>query len=157
MNRKYKRFASNRELEALITQYFAYIKGEYHTETKTIKSGKSAHKQVEEIVWDRPPEPPTFYGLALFLGFSGLDEFESCKAKGKYAFNLRRGHSLVQFEYEKKLHTHYSGGAVFALKCSGWYDCLSEKSTTNEKGELLNVNVIHSGPQPVASEKEVIL
>ena len=157
MSRKHKRFASNKELDALITQYFEYIKGESHIETKTVKALKSSSQQVEELIWDRHPEPPTFYGLALFLGFSGLDEFESCKAKGKYAFNLRRGHSLVQFEYEKRLHTHYSGGAVFALKSSGWYDCRTNKGSGDDLAEPLQVNIIHSGPGLAYSEKEVII
>ena len=149
--RKYK-FASADELNSLITQYFEHIKGLYHDEDKPGKTASS--KTAKQKICDREPEPATFAGLALFLGFNSRQALENYEAKGKFAALLKVARLRIEASYEKKLHNQSSSGAIFALKSMGWH----ERTDANEPGNTtLKIEIIQTGPQLAASEKEVVL
>ena len=152
MTKKKYKFTTANELDALIAQYFEHIKGVSHQEERPGKTVRS--KPVSVTVWDREPEPATVAGLALYLGFSSRQALEICEAKGKYASVLKRARLRIEELYEKKLHTQYTSGAIFALKSMGW----NERTDTIELGNIkLKIEIIQSGPKLAASEKEVVL
>jgi hypothetical protein len=152
MNKKKYKFTTADELDVLIAQYFEHIKGVSHQEERPGKTVKS--KPVKVTVWDREPEPATVAGLALYLGFSSRQALELCEVKGKYASVLKRARLRIEELYEKKLHTQYTSGAIFALKSMGW----NERTDTIELGNIkLKIEIVQSGPQLAASEKEVVL
>ncbi|HVV55694.1 MAG TPA: terminase small subunit [Mucilaginibacter sp.] len=128
-----KRFNSAKQLDSLIQQYFESSEEENQTGS----------------------EPPTLAGLALFLGFESRQDIEVYENKPRYAALLKRARLRVEAAYEKKLHTHSSGGAVFALKSMGWNERTDDK--TPATGNPLQVEIIHSGPKLASSEKEVEL
>lgn len=146
-------FSSARQLQKLIDNYFARAAGEWHMENVPLK-GKATDDTSLQKIWDREPEPPTLSGLALYLGFESLDNFEDYERKGAYANALKRGRLQVEAEYEKKLHGQ-SAGIIFALKKLGWTD----KGDNNQPSAQahLEIKLIEGGPQPAASEKEVQL
>ena len=142
------------ELAARIKAYFSHIEGEFHLEMKPGKNpedGTSAKK-----VWDREPEPATITGLALFIGFNSRDEFNDYEENGEFAVILKRGHLCIEAIYEKKLHQQSPTGAIFALKSMGWNE-KAENLKPTDMVRFIKVKIIESGPQPVSSEKEVVL
>lgn len=145
------KFASAGELDKLITQYFTWIEGEYHTEEIETKGIKS-----EQKVCDREPEPATITGLAFHLGFSSRKALEQYEAKGKYAEQVQRARLRIMADYEKKLHVTSSSGAIFALKSMGWNDHADNK-LSDESNSRLKVEIINSGPPLATAENEVIL
>jgi hypothetical protein len=149
---KYK-FTLAPELEGLIAGYFKYIEGEYHEEEKPGKTARS--KPIKQKVYDREPEPPTFAGLALFLGFSTRQQLETYEAKGRHSALLKTARLRIEAAYEKKLHSQSaSSGAIFALKSMGW----NERTDTDEPGNItLKIEIIQTGPQLASAENEVIL
>ena len=154
---KKRLFTSNQTLDALITQYFEYIKGEYQIVQKEVKTTGVKAKKTAEKVWLREPEPPTFTGLALYLGFTSRQEFEAFETKGRYAPLLKRAKLHIESVYEKKLHFHSSSGAVFALRNLGWSERAGDKVPVPEMENMLKVEIIPSAITPVSSEKEVMM
>ena len=152
MKKSKPKFASAERLGNLIMQYFEWIEGEYHIEQKEIKGVLT-----DEKVWDRESEPPTIAGLAFHLGFSSLKQMEQYEAAGKYAGLIQRGRLRIIAEYEKKLHTGPSSGAIFALKgLMGW-----NNQDENKPSEATNINlkteIITTGPPLASSERDVVL
>lgn len=155
---KKRLFTSAKALDALIAQYFAYIEGEYKVVQQEVKTTGGKIKKTEEKVWLREPEPPILTGLALYLGFNSRQEFEACEAIGRYAAPLKQAKLRIESIYEKKLHSHSSGGAVFALKSiMGWNERTGDKAPTAENDNTLKVEITHSGIEPASSEKEVVM
>jgi len=146
-------FSSARQLQKLIGNYFAHTAGEWHMASVPLK-GKAADDTSLQKIWDREPEPPTLSGLALYLGFESLDNFEAYEREGEYAAILKRGRLQVEAEYEKKLHGQ-SAGIIFALKKLGWTD-KGDNSQPSAQTHL-EIKLIESGPQPVGTEKDVQL
>jgi hypothetical protein len=139
-----------------INAYFDYTSGEFHIEEKPAKKPKDGPGP-EQKIWDREPEPATFTGLALFLGFNSLQEFEDYEKNGEYAFAVKRGHLRVESVYEKKLHQQSPTGAIFALKKMGWNDRAEAGNENIPVFKTLKIEIMETGPQPVNSEKEVML
>ena len=150
MNRKYPKFTAD-ELSNLIDEYFEYIKGAYNLKRV---AAKEAGKYTYTKVYHRDREPATFSGLALFLGFNSLRNFDDYEPKGQLSQILKQGRLRIEAEYEKRLHEHYTSGPIFALKSRGWND---GKTTEQPSSHSLNIKIIESGPQPANSEKEVII
>ena len=144
-------FTSARQLAGMIDAYFKQIEGEFHTEEKPIKNNKTEIKKN----YDRDPEPATFTGLAFHLGFASWQEFQVYD--GKFAAHIKRARLRVEAEYEKKLHQQPPSAAMFVLKSLGWGERSELTATKDVSSKSLTVKVIESGPQPVNSEKEVIL
>ncbi len=150
-------FATANQLEALIDKYFAYIEGESLIQRKKTKGADGKVKTTSQKTWLREPEPPTIAGLSLYLGFNSKQAFEDYELNGKFADQLKRAGLRIEALYEKKLHTQYTSGAIFALKSLGW----NERADTKQAGEPVNIvfklDINHTGLQLASSEKEVVL
>ena len=137
-----------------IGRYFGYIRGKLHPQDDAVKQG---NVKPGAIIWDREPEPPTITGLALFLGFNSLKDFEVFERKKQYAAILKRGRLLIEAAYEKKLHQQPASGAIFALKSMGWNEQPEVRTPGKRESKSLKVEIVEIGPSLAANEKEVIL
>ncbi len=100
--------------------------------------------------------PPTIIGLALHLGFNSKDDFDQYETRGRYKKLIERARFRVMAYYESRLHCPSPAGAMFVLKSMGWHDTPKvHEATPDEKS--IKVQLIETGPQPAASEKEVML
>ena len=149
-------YSSAAALSGRIDAYFNYIGGEYHLDGKAGKEANGEHSAAKKV-WDREPEPGTFTGLALFLGFNSRQEFEYYESHGLYAAALQRGRLHVEAGYEKKLHHQSPAGAIFALKSMGWNEKTEAKDDSHGVPNTLEVVVVESGPNPAETESQVIL
>lgn len=140
----------------LIERYFTHIQGKYHIEQKTIKTGKDHAENIEQKVWDRPPEPATISGLALALGFNSRQQFENYLNNGPLADVVKRALLRVEAGYEANLHQNTTG-AMFALKSMGWNEKPEPSSAGADTDNILKVEIKHSGPIPAGNEKDVDL
>jgi hypothetical protein len=146
-------FHSRSDLEDCINNYFKYIEGEFELSIPAPKSANETGRTANKI-WLREPEPPTISGLCYYLGFESRQAFDQYETTGKYGSELKRGRLRIETEYEKKLHQSSSTGAMFALKAMGW----NEKAETMPTlSGTITVQIIDSGVQPAASEREVEL
>ena len=150
MRRIYPKFTPD-ELSNLINQYFVHIKGIYR---KKRRSSKGSSKYTYEKVYDPLPQPATFTGLALYLGFASLQDFDDYQPKGKLLQVVKQGRLRVEAEYEKRLHEHYTSGPIFALKSRGWN---GDKVPEQQNSGSMNININQSGPKLASAEKEVII
>ncbi len=82
------------------------------------------------------------------------DEFDEYESRGKFSTLIKRARLRIEAAYEKKLDT--SAGAIFVLKNMGRNE-KAENSRPVDRVRSIKVKIIESGPQPVASEKEVLL
>jgi len=153
MNQSY--LASEASLTSRINDYFIFIEGEYHLENKSGKESKDQPTPTQKI-WDREPQPATFTDLALYLGFTSLQAFDTYTASGKYSETLKWGRLRIEASYERKLHAQSATGAIFALKNMGWNERTESKPQT-EAPKTVTVTVLETGPRPAGSEKEVVL
>jgi hypothetical protein len=149
-------FFSADELARRVDAYFSYTEGEYHLENKAGKESKDEEVATKKV-WDRDPEPATYTGLALFLGFKSRQEFDNYEEHGAFASILNRGRLRVEAGYEKKLHHQSPAGAIFALKSMGWNEKPENKTTGSEVVRTLKIEIIETGPKPAENEKEVVL
>lgn len=154
MNNPY--LMSESSLTSRINDYFTLIEGEYHLENKRGNESKEQPAPAKKI-WDRDPEPATFAGFAVHLGFSSMEAFNAYIEAGKYNEALKFGHLRIEASYERKLHAQSAAGAVFALKNRGWNERGEVKQQTAEFPKTLPVEVLFTGPIPAQSEKEVVL
>jgi len=146
-----KSFTKAAQLDELIAQYFNQADQHTHEQTNTKKASPAAAKK------DKPqPWMPTLTGLAFHLGFNGRQEFEEYESNGRFASRLKRARLQIETYYERKLHTQYTSGAIFALKNLGWADRPEVKSIESDH-IAPKIEVIISGPQLASSENEVIL
>lgn len=154
MNNPY--LMSESSLTDRINDYFTFIEGEYHLENKPGNQSKEQPAPTKKI-WDREPEPATFAGLAVHLGFSSLQEFDAYIETGKYNEALKFAHLRIEASYERKLHAQSATGAIFALKNRGWNERSETKQQPAEFPKSLPVELLFTGPMPAQSEKEVVL
>jgi len=87
-------------------------------------------------------EPPTITGLCLFLGFESRQSFYDYAQKDGFSYTIARLRTMIECEYEKKLHSQSCTGAIFALKNMGWIDSQALDHTSGGKemkGFTLNV------------------
>jgi len=148
-------FTDQHDLFLRIDAYFNFIEGEYHLESKPGKDTKDQAAPIQKI-WDRDPEPATFTGLALFLGFNSIRAFDKYMANGDFAEVLKWAHLRIEASYEKKLHAQSATGAIFALKNMGWNE-RSEGKPAEDFPKTIKVEIFESGPMPAETEKEVML
>lgn len=147
---------SEEALSNRINDYFTFIEGEYHLENKQGSESKDPPAPAKKI-WDRDPEPATFAGLAVYLGFASLQAFDAYLETGKYNEALKSGHLRIEASYERKLHAQSATGAIFALKNRGWNERSDAKQQTEQFPTTLPVEILHTGLIPAQSEKDVIL
>jgi DNA-packaging protein gp3 len=154
---KKRLFASAKALDALIAQYFELTDSEDQPENCAKKTSARKTKSTDEKVRLHEPGFPTFNGLAHYLGFASLGEFEEYEARSRFGTPLKRARLRIAAIYEKKLHTHSYGGAAYALKISGWNDRSEDKVSTAENDNTMKVEIVQSGIKPASSEKEVVM
>ena len=152
----YPYLMSESSLTNRINDYFTFIEGEYHLEDKTGAGGASQPSPAKKI-WDREPQPATFAGLALHLGFNSLQAFDAYIENGKYNEALKFGRLQVEASYERKLHAQSATGAIFALKNMGWNERSEAKPQTADSPKTVPVEVFVTDGWPAQSEKDVIL
>jgi len=102
-------------------------------------------------------EPATISGLALFLGFNSLDDFEEYEQTGQFAASLQRARLRMEAIYERKLLQQSPTGAIFALKSFGWDERSGNKNEKTNTVKTLTIEIIETGFQPAGDEKEVAL
>jgi hypothetical protein len=130
-------FASAEELQARVDDYFVWVLGESHEETR-VKTDKEGNEEEYTIsIWDRVPEPITITGLALHLGFADRQSLNDYEAKVEFSFIIKKARLRVENAYEKALYMKSPTGAIFALKNMGWKDKQEHDHTTG--GESFNL------------------
>ncbi|MBD1365180.1 hypothetical protein IDJ77_15295 [Mucilaginibacter sp. ZT4R22] len=145
------------DLTDRIEGYFRHIQGEYHLEAATpAKIKKTETSITSQVVWDRQPEPALLTGMALFIGFTSMDDFVAYEQKGKHRKILRKARLRIEAEYEKKLHHAAPTGAMFALRCMGWADTANAQQAAPPPKKL-RIEVLNAGPQVSGNEKDVII
>ncbi|MGZ4000323.1 MAG: hypothetical protein ACXVIY_06835 [Mucilaginibacter sp.] len=146
-------FSSLDEINNLIAEYFIHIQGRTRTLRRKVKDANGVVTRRSVKITEREPEPPTATGLAYFLGFNSMQQFEDYETNGEFADQLKRGTLRIIAEYEKKLHLPSSAGAIFMLRSLGW----NNRATEKETGNLLPVEMVETGHKPASTEKEVVL
>src|SRR5258706_15317346 len=154
MTRKKHPFTKAKQLEELLALYFKDTEDEHSAEQNDSKSepATDAKKQKKE----KGPEPFTIAGLSLHLGFDSKQAFEEYEINGQFASRLKRARLRIEALYEKKLHTQYTSGAIFALKSLGWNE-RPDKPADEAVNTVLKVEIIEAGPRLASSEQEVVL
>ena len=66
--------------------------------------------------------PVTWTGLALGMGFAGRECLDMYKKYRGFKRSVQRAHTIVEYNYELRLHGNTPTGAIFALKNMGWRD-----------------------------------
>jgi hypothetical protein len=149
-------FKSAEELADKIYDYFINITGDAEIENLPEKRNKNEDLKTSTL-FRKEKAPPTFAGLAFFLGFASLEDFDRYLQKGRFARIAKRGCLYVEVAYEIKLHQASSTGATFALKNRGWSDKPDDKKVVANTLKNLKVEVIVTGPAPASTEKEVVV
>lgn len=126
-----------------ITEFFDYVKGESHTEDRTItRKDKETKEEIQETiqieVWDRLPEQPNITNLALFLGFESRQSFYDYANNEEFSYTIKRARLVIENHYEDHLLTASATGAIFALKNFGWED-KSKVEQTGKDGAPIQV------------------
>lgn len=145
-----KQFNSDEELANLINSYFRHLEADENDSVipeKTINPKKNQNNG---------PEPATITGMALYLGFSSIAEFEHYEQQGSYAHILKRGRLRIEAYYEKKLHQQSAAGAIFALKSMGWKE-KTELKTETAVPMTLKIEITDTGICLAAKEEDVVL
>ena len=153
MTKKKYPFTTAKQLEELLSLYFVDTEGEPPRQNES-KSDPAADAKKQKK--EKTPEPFTIAGLSLHLGFNSKQAFEEYEINGKFASRLKRARLRIEALYEKKLHTQYTSGAIFALKSLGWNE-RPEKPADEAANTVLKVEIIQAGPQLASSEQEVVL
>lgn len=144
-------FASPEALSDACNEYFIYIQGEFHTEKKKQKNPDSGRmKETDVKVWDRPSEPATVTGLALFLGFASRQSLLDYEKQEEYSGIIKRAKMRIEHSYERCLYEDKPTGAIFALKNMGWKD-KSEHEVTVPQG-LSVTYIAQPGNAPLNDE-----
>lgn len=107
-------FESEELLKQQVDSYFIHIQGE-----KVRKVDETGN--IDEY-WERPPEPATITGLALYLGFESRQSVYDYGEREKFSYIIKNAQLRVECEYEKKLSGNNPTGSIFALKNMGWKD-----------------------------------
>jgi len=146
-----KSFTKAAQLDELITHYFNQADQHTQEQANTKKVSAASAKKDKAQPW-----MPTLTGLTLHLGFSSKQDFEEYESNGKFADRLKRARLQIETFYEKKLHTQYTSGAIFALKSLGWNE--RPETKPNEPSDTaMKIEVIITGPKLASSENEVTL
>lgn len=123
------------EMQEKIEEYFEYIKGEFHFETRETEN----FEEIKVVVWDRHPEPALITGLTLFLGFCDRQSlYDYQNNKPEFTAIVKRARLRVEMAYEFRLAEDKPVGAIFALKNMGWKD----KQETEITGNGINLTIV---------------
>ncbi len=135
------KYKSVKHFNEKVDEYFDFIKGAGHMETKEkqikLKGESEPVTEVtEEWVWDMPPQLPTITGLALYLGFTSRQSFydyaKPDNSKTDFSYAVANARLRIEQAYEHTVHDKGHTGAVFVLKNMGW----SDKTVVEHEGGL---------------------
>jgi hypothetical protein len=147
-------FNTFKQLTNRIDAYFNLSGGTPQYEKKS--KGKTEPTELSEPAV-KDAEPATLSGLALYLGFNSLADFEYYEQHGEFAAALQRSRLRLQAIYESRLLHQSPTGAMFALKSFGWDERAENKTGNDGAPEILTIEIIETGFQPAADEKNVVL
>jgi hypothetical protein len=139
------KYAPASQMMQMINDYFVFVKGELQTNSSTETTKLNQR-------WLREPEVPTLRGLALFLEFKSIADFERYEKKEKHRKALRYARLKIEAAYEQQLFEKPTG-AIFALKNMGWDDKPGAKQVSAPN--TLKVEITTTGPDTARNEKEV--
>lgn len=83
------------------------------------------------------PEPVTWTGLALFMGFSSRQSINEYKKYDGFSDAVKKAQTFVEYHYELRLNGDRPTGAIFALKNMGWSDKSEEKPQETKPLEIV--------------------
>jgi len=144
-------------LKQLSNRIDAYFKSSAEIPQNEKKSTGKNKTETPEIADAAVSEPATISGLALYLGFNSLADFEVYEQHGEFAAALQRARLRIQAIYERRLMQQSPTGAMFALKSFGWDERAENKSGDANALKTLTIEIIETGFQPAGDEKEVVL
>lgn len=113
-----RKFNDPEDMQDCIDGYFEYIKGEFIDRTETDAEGN----KVDIKEWIRRPEPITWTGLAIFLGFVSRQSMTDYANNEIFSDTIKRALARVEQSYEKLMIDKGTAGSIFALKNFGWKD-----------------------------------
>ena len=145
-------FTTAKQLNNRIDHYFN-LSGE---PPKSEKKSKSS-TETAELTETSFSEPATISGLALYLGFNSMAHFEEYEQNGNFAATLQRARLRIQAMYERRLMQQSPAGAMYALKSFGWDERNENKNGGSNELKTLTIQIMETGFQPAADEKEVVL
>jgi len=148
------KFKSAAYLSVRVSIYFSRIKGKFHLEN--LPGAEKPATIKKQVIWDKPPQPPTLTGLAFFLGFPSIADFEQYETTGEFGAVLKRARLRVTVEYEKRLHQPSPTGAIFALKTLGWNDH-GHPADNDQSSKTFTINMVDTGVPIACNEKDVKL
>jgi hypothetical protein len=90
---------------------------------------QTVDRYVEEV--GEYGDPVTLTGLIMALGLSSRQSLAHYEERPEFCDSVRRAKLRVEHEYEKRLFSSSSSGAIFALKNFGW----SENRTVRLESE----------------------
>jgi hypothetical protein len=124
-------YNSPEEIQAKITEYFEYVKGEveFHEGNEVVPT---------KMFMKREPEPITITGLALYLGFESRQSFYDYEKRDGYSYIIKRARMRVENAYEHRLDSKNPTGPIFALKNMGWTDRQEVTQQTTIKDERID-------------------
>jgi hypothetical protein len=163
MNSLIRYFNSADEITDLINKYFAEIGINSNLLPRVPKNKLLQYKSpkktqinmVNAELAAMKHDPPTLSGLALYLGFQNIEDFEIYTVRGRYAYYAKVARLIIISYYEKKLHGTYTSGAIYALKSIGWYPEKIGDKSLNQLQTTTKIEMIESGPSLAENEKEV--
>lgn len=82
---------------------------------------------------------PTISDLVLYLGFVDRQSFYDYGNKPEFSGIIKKARTMIEREYENKLHSQTCTGAIFALKNFGWIDKPQEEKETNGDSTVINI------------------
>jgi hypothetical protein len=87
-------------------------------------------------------EPITWTGLCLYLGFCSRSALDEYLQYPEFSYSVKKAKLMVEMEYEKKLHTGQSTGAIFALKNFNWRDKPKEQLEEEKTNSNVTINIV---------------
>jgi hypothetical protein len=96
------------------------------------------------------PNPPTFTGLALHLGYACRKSlFDMLERGNQLSLPIQKAMAIIELYHEGRLDRAQCAGTIFWLKQIGWTDRVEAKP----EGELLTPQVVEyrNIPKPVTS------
>jgi hypothetical protein len=145
-------FTTAKQLNNRIDHYFKLSGALPENEKKSKSSTEAA-----ELIGTAINEPATLSGLALYLGFNSMAQFEDYEQNGEFAAAIQRARLRIQAMYERRLMQQSPTGAMFALKSFGWDERNENKNSDSNAIKTLSIQILETGFQPAGDEKEVVL
>ena len=87
-------------------------------------------------------DPITLSGLIIALGLSSRQSLAHYEDRPEFCDSVRRAKLWVEHEYEKRLFSPASSGAVFALKNFGWGASSADLYTAGQRASNFTIKLV---------------